>query len=241
MIVDVKFQENGCTFDADFGEVQTASDGGFERGYESGSEVGYKDGENSAYTIDDIALRNIERDIVITAGEVVDNAFYKVPLIASVTSNTVKSLGNSSFIECTSLKKAIIPNCTKIGNYSFSGCTSLAQIDVDSLLTIGTGAFQHDIALKSIVLPKATDINANGFVNCTILDTVILRTNTICKLVNSSAFNGTPIINGTGYIYVPRALLSDDDETKDYRRATNWSRYAAQFRAIEDYPDICGG
>ena len=29
--------------------------------------------------------------------------------------------------------------------------------------------------------------------------------------------------------------------TKDYRRATNWSNYASQFRAIEDYPEICGG
>ena len=43
------------------------------------------------------------------------------------------------------------------------------------------------------------------------------------------------IAAGNGYIYVPRALLSDDDETKDYRRATNWSTYAAQFRALEDY------
>jgi hypothetical protein len=38
---------------------------------------------------------------------------------------------------------------------------------------------------------------------------------------------------------VPKALLSDDDATKDYRRATNWSTFANQFRAIEDYPEIC--
>jgi hypothetical protein len=38
-----------------------------------------------------------------------------------------------------------------------------------------------------------------------------------------------------GYFYVPRALLSDDDATKDYRRATNWATYASQFRALEDY------
>ena len=49
----------------------------------------------------------------------------------------------------------------------------------------------------------------------------------------SSTYNPTGAKDG--YIYVPRALLSDTDETKDYRRATNWSTFATQFRALEDY------
>lgn len=44
MIIDVAFQENNCTFDPNFGEVQTASDGGYERGYAAGYEVGNTDG-----------------------------------------------------------------------------------------------------------------------------------------------------------------------------------------------------
>ena len=52
-------------------------------------------------------------------------------------------------------------------------------------------------------------------------------------------FTYCPINNGgddglQGYIYVPKALL------EDYKVATNWSVYADKFRAIEDYPDICG-
>jgi hypothetical protein len=43
------------------------------------------------------------------------------------------------------------------------------------------------------------------------------------------------VANGTGYIYVPAALI------EDYKAATNWSLYADQFRAIEDYPEITGG
>ena len=39
----------------------------------------------------------------------------------------------------------------------------------------------------------------------------------------------------TGYIYVPRALVNS------YKAATNWSTFASQIRAIEDYPDITGG
>jgi hypothetical protein len=69
----------------------------------------------------------------------------------------------------------------------------------------------------------------------------------MCNLANTNAFTGCYHILGTvdstynpngdkdGYFYVPRALLSDDDATKDYRRATNWSTYASQFRALEDY------
>ena len=39
----------------------------------------------------------------------------------------------------------------------------------------------------------------------------------------------TPIASGTGYIYVPAALVDS------YKAATNWSNFAAQFRALEDY------
>ena len=38
-----------------------------------------------------------------------------------------------------------------------------------------------------------------------------------------------PIASGAGYIYVPAALVDS------YKVATNWSTYAAQFRALEDY------
>ena len=37
------------------------------------------------------------------------------------------------------------------------------------------------------------------------------------------------------YVYVPKALVGA------YKSATNWSTYANQIRAIEDYPDITGG
>jgi hypothetical protein len=67
------------------------------------------------------------------------------------------------------------------------------------------------------------------------LTTVILRVNKVCTLANVSAFNNTPIKNGSGYVYVPSALVDS------YKAASNWSTYAAQIRAIEDYPEICGG
>ena len=55
----------------------------------------------------------------------------------------------------------------------------------------------------------------------------------MCELDEISVFSNTPISNGTGYIYVPKALI------ESYQAHEKWSAYASQFRAIEDYPEIC--
>lgn len=228
MKFSVKFKEQQSKINVNFSDTQYASDGGFERGYEQGYQAGYKDGENSAYTIDDIATNNVNGDIVITATSIADGAFYRCKLITTAVSDTVKSIGYNSFLDCTGLKKAILKNCETTTTYSFSGCSALEQVECDNLLTVGVGAFQNCKALKNIVLPKATTVNANGFVNCSNLDTVVLRTNEICNLINVSAFNGTPIKSGTGYIYVPDALV------EQYKSATNWSTYASQIKPLSE-------
>lgn len=45
----------------------------------------------------------------------------------------------------------------------------------------------------------------------------------------------TAIENGTGYVYVPSALVDS------YKITAPWSSMASKIRAIEDYPDITGG
>ena len=58
---------------------------------------------------------------------------------------------------------------------------------------------------------------------------MIIRSETICTLSNKNAFSGSSVASGTGYIYVPKDLV------ESYKTATNWSTYATQFRALEDY------
>ena len=89
--------------------------------------------------------------------------------------------------------------------------------------------------LTTADFPVAESIGNTAFNNCSALTTLILRSGTMATLSNTNAFNGTPIKSGTGYIYVPAALVDT------YKAATNWTAYANQIRAIEDYPDICGG
>ena len=98
-------------------------------------------------------------------------------------------------------------------NGSFMDCPNLAKIDFD-------------------VLEEMQDAD---FYQCSALTAVIIRSPVVCTMSNSNAFHLTPIESGTGYIYVPAALVDS------YKAATNWTKYANQIRAIEDYPDICGG
>ena len=95
---------------------------------------------------------------------------------------------------------------------SFMGCSNLTKIDFD-------------------VLEEMKDAD---FYQCSALTAVIIRSPAVCTMSTSNAFKLTPIASGTGYIYVPAALVDS------YKAATNWSVYADQIRAIEDYPDICG-
>ena len=89
--------------------------------------------------------------------------------------------------------------------------------------------------LAKVRFDVITRIAQKTFSACNDFETLILATPTLVTLANVNAFDSTLIKSGTGYIYVPKALI------EDYKVATNWITFAEQFRAIEDYPEICGG
>ena len=151
----------------------------------------------------------------------------------SVDSNVTK-IGDYAFRNCTKLVTANFPNVTSIGQYAFKYCNVLKNVHVPKATTLSAYSFE-DSNIASLDLPSVTSIAANSF-NGSKLATLIIRTTSkVCTLANKNAFTDTPIADGTGYIYIP-ATLADS-----YRSASNWSTYAAQIRAIEDYPEICGG
>jgi hypothetical protein len=100
----------------------------------------------------------------------------------------------------------------------------------DNLITsIGRLAFYMCSKLATVDVPNVSSINIDAFYSCGGLASVILRGEQICSLAHANVFNNTPIKSGTGYIYVPKSLVDS------YKAATNWSTYANQFRALEDY------
>lgn len=124
---------------------------------------------------------------------------------------------------------------TSIGKIAFAACSDLVSVIINSATIPNLyGTFYQCRVLERIdIKGKVTTIDYNAFAECNSLNTLIIRGSSRASLANVNAFTNTPIASGTGYIYVPSTLLSS------YKSATRWSTYASQFRAIEDYPNVC--
>ena len=176
--------------------------------------------------------------------------------LTEYSNDTITSIRAYSFRDATALKKVSLPALISSGAYSFQNTrlesvnmpllenaannmfygSSLVSVNLPNVKTAYGGSFQSCTELKEADFSNATSINSNAFYGCSKLEKLILRrTSGICTLANVNAFTNSSIVSGTGFVYVPKELLSK------YQSATNWSTYASQIRAIEDYPEITGG
>lgn len=154
--------------------------------------------------------------------------------ITSYSNSRITSLGWYAFYGCSNLTSISLPLVTTSGGNAFTACAQLADVQIPLLTEVTTNMFMSCSSLVKIELPVLQNINQNGFAYSGSFETLILPNTQMCTLSNKNALRLTSIEKGTGYIYVPQSLI------EDYKAATNWVTYAAQFRAIEDYPDICG-
>ena len=120
-------------------------------------------------------------------------------------------------------------DANEIGISAFYSCSRLTTADFPMATSIDGNAFRSCSQLTTADFPLATSIGSYAFHSCSKLNALALRSQSLCSLSNSNAFTSTPIYKGAGYIYVPSSLLDS------YKSATNWSTYATQFRALEDY------
>lgn len=157
-----------------------------------------------------------------------DYAFYSYYSLTSADLPAATSIGESAFYDCTRLTSANLSAATSIGNNAFQDCFSLISANLSAATSIGEAAF-YNSGLTSADLSAATSIGYSAFGSCSKLTSLILRASTQVCTLSTNAFNRTPIASGTGYIYVPAALVDS------YKTATNWTTYANQFRALESY------
>lgn len=121
---------------------------------------------------------------------------------------------------------------TSIATSTFDNCNSLKKLVLGSVTNLPNDCFSGDSHLEHVDLHSVTSMNQRALRSCTGIVALILRSNTVCT-IQSGTLTSSSIANGTGFVYVPRALVDS------YKAASNWSTYAAQIRAIEDYPEVC--
>ncbi len=234
--------------DAVDGALATLVDGSYEGEY-----VNEEITTVNSYALATIpALTSVDLPAATTVGS---SAFYGCTALTSVDLPAATTVGSSAFYGCTALTSVDLPAATTVGSSAFYGCTALTELTLPVARVCDTASLVNCTSLVRLVLPrlsyvgwtmarnctslKVFDTGApstlgdNGFQECTSLDTVIIRGTGRVVAMGIQTFRNTPINNGTGYIYVPRDLI------EKYKVATNWATYADQFRAIEDYPDIC--
>lgn len=183
----------------------------------------------------DALIANTITSVTSQVAAVRDRAFSSCTSVVSISLPAAKTIGKWAFMQCSKLATVNLPEATTLESSAFSSCPALTSVTIPKVTSLPSQGLYNCTALQKIDLPAVTSISDSVFMMDTKLTAVILRSATLVTLSNKSAFSSSGISAGTGYIYVPSSLVAS------YKTATNWSTYAEQIRAIEDYPDITGG
>lgn len=146
--------------------------------------------------------------------------------ITAISLPNVVTIYRSAVSDCYALKVVNLPKATEIQQHAFDGCSALLVVNIPSATTIGVCAFQLCRKLHTVIL--------GGEAVCSLtLSSTGLDPFNACYHFSGEVADGNPDGLKDGYFYVPKALI------EEYKVAEVWSKYADQFRAIEDYPEIC--
>lgn len=233
-----QLQTNNASLDGYIARVNAAKDVAAnlpEAGVTDPIIVGLKITENGTYTasngVDGFSPVIVD---VPTGGGDGDEIPWLTREITEYSNPTLTTLGAYA-LSGTKIVTLDLPALSTIEGYAFYECTTLTEVRFPLLTQVPNNGFRGFKGVVKADFSSLTWIRSNGFYQCTNLETLILRGDAVCSLVSGTTFTASKIANGTGYIYVPSALVNS------YKAATNWSAFADQFRAIEDYPEICGG
>ena len=127
-------------------------------------------------TIPENVTYNGTTNSVTSIGE---RAFYDCSSLTSITiPNSVTSIGSSAFTNCSSLTSITIPNSvTSIGDDAFYGCSSLTSVTIpNSVTSIGDYAFEYCSSLTSVTIPNSvTSIGGWAFIYCSNLTSIVVE------------------------------------------------------------------
>ena len=188
-----------------------------------------------------------ENDRIITVG---NSAFYACRALTSVNLENCVEIQYAAFQSCHGLTSVNAPTLTilganafyksglltfngplvtSIGDDCFQSASRLTSVALPLVTTVPTGCLRGCTKLERVDLGAATSIVRTAFTDSTALETLIIRTETLCTIADASVtLRGSKIAAGTGYIYVPDNLVDS------YKAATNWVAFANQIRGLSE-------
>lgn len=174
-------------------------------------------------------------------------AFLGCRALTAIDLPNVMQINRNAFESCIQLSTINLPKVAEFDREVFRN-SAIQQADFPLLTIMEYGCFQEAKNLTSANLPlitalpadafrnssirtadfaAVTNINRTAFTDCTSLETLIIRTPSVCVISDISvALRGSKIAAGTGYIYVPDNLVDS------YKAATNWVALANQIKPI---------
>ena len=136
----------------------------------------------------------------------------------TVIPNSVTSIGNSAFADCSGLISIEIPNSvTSIDNYAFTRCSGLTSIEIpNSVTSIGNYAFHKCSGLTSIEIPNSVNsIGECAVARCSGLTSIKVFAETPPSLGYDAFYNVSKSI----LVYVPCGSL------EAYQNAVGWKSF----------------
>ena len=153
------------------------------------------------------------------------NAFETCSSLQTINLPKVTEFDKDVFVN-SRIQQADFPLVTTIGERCFYTAKSLTSANLPLVAALPADAFRSS-SIQTADFSSVTNINRTAFTNCTSLETLIIRTPTVCVISDISvALRGSKIASGTGYIYVPDNLVDS------YKAATNWVTLANQIKPI---------
>lgn len=158
------------------------------------------------------------------------SAFGNCPQLTTVNLPSVTSISGSAFYQSKKVTHVYAPNVVTLGSNAFRTCPMSKIVEFPKLTTTSTYAFQDCVNIEYLDIGKTTTIGTYTFYNCKNLTALVLRRSDkpVTLSAPSNAFTGTPIKDGTGYVYVP------DDLVDDYKANSNWSTFAEQIKPMSE-------